>query len=260
MQYSLAFFFLLLYLLMSYLLPLQAGLAQWDLILEPITHAAMDAYEQHPKLSKKTADKQVLEKLEEVCREQLNLEGHVYLTAQTPLNLDLPDENFEVEWLNVSEELSSQMKFDIRILHDGEVLATKKNWPLKVEHHKLCLCSNHKLFSKMAVVLDDFKCEERDILSCHSCPVSTDLQGAFRLRRNLQKDDILCEDAIERQALIKKGASVDVFMKNGLLKINLKGVALADGCLNEVIKVKNMATNKILQGKIINESSVQIVF
>ena len=259
MPYSLSFLFVLLYLLMCQVLPLRANLAQWDLILEPIAQIR-ESLQSQENTQEESMESMILNQLKQNIRERYHLNGNVVLTPITHWNIKKPVGNWNLEWMNAPKRLTSTMQFNIRIMCDGKVYATHVAWGIQIEHRMMCLAAKHNLVSQIAVDFDDFKCEERDILNCRSTPFPINAHGAFRLKRRLNANEILCEDAIERQSLVTKGKPIDVLVKKGYLTLNLKGIALSSGDLNEIILVKNISNNKTFHGKIINENTVQVVF
>lgn len=262
MPYSLSFIFLLLYLLMCHVLPLRATLAQWDLILEPIAQVALKE-----KTEQKQAQEEVhslepfiLEQLKGMLAQKYHLNGNVVLTPLEHWDVDIPKDNWNIELINAPQRLSPTTAFHVRIVRNNKVLASNKNWMLQVENRVTCLCARHNLVPQIAVDFREFKTEERNLLNTSKQPFPTEIDGAFRLKHRLSAGDILFEDAVEKQALIHKGSSVDVFIKKGYLTMNLKGIALDSGDLNEIILVKNTSTNKTFRGRIINANTVQVAF
>ena len=260
MPYSLSFLFLLLYLLMCQVLPLRANLAQWDLILEPIAQIAADSLQTQEDKKPESMENMILDQLEKICYEKYDLKGKFTLMPLSHWNIKKPVGTWTLEWVNAPKRLTSTMQFNVRIMCEGKVYAANTAWAMQAEHRMLCLSAKHNLVSQIAVDFDDFKCEERDVLNCRSTPFPINAHGVFRLKRRLNTNEILCEDAIERQSLVTKGKAIDVLVKKGYLTLNLKGIALSSGDLNEVILVKNISNNKTFHGKIINENTVQVIF
>lgn len=260
MPYSLSFLFLLLYLLMCHILPLRANLAQWDLILEPIAQIAVDSLQTQENAKQESMESMILGQLEKICYEKYDLKGKFILTPLTHWNIEEPVGDWTLEWVNAPKRLTPMMQFNVRIMCNGKVYAANNAWSIHAENRMMCLLAKHNLISQIAVDFDDFRCEERDVLSCRSKPFPTDARGAFRLKRRLNTNEILCEDAIERQSLVTKGRPIDVLVKKGYLTLTLKGIALSSGDVNEIILVKNISSNKAFHGKIINENTVQVIF
>jgi flagella basal body P-ring formation protein FlgA len=58
--------------------------------------------------------------------------------------------------------------------------------------------------------------------------------------------------------IIKKGSNVQIHYKKGKLYIEAAGVALEDGGLGEIIKIKNIDSNKSIKGKVRSETEVEV--
>ncbi len=64
---------------------------------------------------------------------------------------------------------------------------------------------------------------------------------------------------IESQVILHKGQAVKLEFHKHNLTIESLGVCLMSGAVGDIIKVKNLDTNKVLQGVIINSNIVSIV-
>lgn len=84
-----------------------------------------------------------------------------------------------------------------------------------------------------------------------------DAEG-MRAKRQLSAGTILSMDEVEPIPLIRRGDTVILLVKVRNLTVTAKGKALADGCKNEIIRVKNLDTQKQLKGKVIAERQVLI--
>lgn len=81
----------------------------------------------------------------------------------------------------------------------------------------------------------------------------------MRAKRNLEGGKPLKKtDVYTDNSLVKKGDIVSVkFIKKNLV-IEVKGTAMGNGTVGEIIKIKTVDTNKILTGKISEEGSIII--
>ena len=260
MPYSLSFIFLLLYLIMCHVLPLRATLAQWDLILEPIAQVAIKEQSEGKQEEERSLEPLVLERLKDVLSQKYHLNGNVVLTPLAHWNIAIPKGDWSIELINPPQRLTPTTAFNIRIIQNNKVFTSNRNWVLQVENRVTCLCARHNLVPQIAVDFREFKPEERNLLNTSKRPFPIDIEGAFRLKHRMAAGDILFEDSVEKQALVHKGSSVDVFIKKGYLTLNLKGIALDSGDLNEIILVKNTSSNKTFRGRVIDANTVQVAF
>ena len=244
---------------MCHVLPLKANLAQWDLILEPIVQVAEMAKKEKEKSTIINGEQLVLDHLEQLCKQIYHKEGKLIFTPLEHWHLNLPqDSSWSIELIDTPKHLTATTRLGVKILQNNKIIAQRKYWPLRVEHRVVCLCAKHNLVPQIAVDFNDFNLEERNLIDCQRTPFSGNTQSGFKLKRKLNANDILFEDAVERQNLINRGTLVDVVVKKGYLTVNLKGTALTSGNLNETIQIKNLSNNKTFYGKIINANTVQV--
>jgi flagella basal body P-ring formation protein FlgA len=80
-----------------------------------------------------------------------------------------------------------------------------------------------------------------------------------KARRNLEEGKpIKVSDVTIDRALVHKGDLVTVTFARKNLLIEIQGLALNNGAEGEVIKVKNLETNKILYGKVARGGIIEL--
>jgi len=67
------------------------------------------------------------------------------------------------------------------------------------------------------------------------------------------------QDVVERP-VIHRGDVVDVIANQGLLNIRMKALALEDGGINALIKMRNLDSSKVFNAQILNENEVKVHF
>lgn len=77
-------------------------------------------------------------------------------------------------------------------------------------------------------------------------------------RRNLSANRPIMHSDIIIPDVVKRGDSVTISAQFGRLSVQARGVAMDNGSLGEVINVKNMSSNKVLQAKVTGQKSVKI--
>lgn len=76
----------------------------------------------------------------------------------------------------------------------------------------------------------------------------------------VQPNAIITEDLVEAPSIVTQGAVVELFIQSSGFKIITKGIAQETGCIGDVIKVKNIHSNKMLYGTIIDSDKIRIIF
>jgi len=79
-------------------------------------------------------------------------------------------------------------------------------------------------------------------------------------RSGLKAGSILRASYLSEPVLIKRNQVVEIVAKGKNLLVRAKGVALENGRLNELIRVKNLSSNKVIQGKVAGEGLVEVPF
>jgi flagella basal body P-ring formation protein FlgA len=65
---------------------------------------------------------------------------------------------------------------------------------------------------------------------------------------------------VDVQPLVRKGDIVSLVSRNETLLIVTKGICREDGFENDVIKIENLNSGKILRGKIKEKSKVEVIY
>ncbi len=106
----------------------------------------------------------------------------------------------------------------------------------------------------------DLAQERRDVMN---------LQGGFwsgpgagpaqSLTQNLSAGAILFGRQTQLMPVIRRGELVDAIISDNALLVRLKVEVLEDGAPGQLVRIRNNTTRKELRGKVINESTIQVV-
>lgn len=107
---------------------------------------------------------------------------------------------------------------------------------------------------------DDLALEERDV---------SRLVGGYledpgkavgrRLGRAVAAGAVLAPGALEETLLVRRGQSVTLVVRQGALAIRMAGLALADGVEDERIRVRNTASDRIVEGIVRSRQEVEVL-
>ncbi len=78
-------------------------------------------------------------------------------------------------------------------------------------------------------------------------PVTTMVSGTVLTKRNIQQPII-----------INRNQSVSIISRHGNIMVRAEGIAKSNGALNDSIKVLNTSSKRIIDGTVINSSSVEV--
>ncbi len=70
-------------------------------------------------------------------------------------------------------------------------------------------------------------------------------------KRNIKKDSIIKSYLLSPDYLVLKGKNVKILYSNGPINIELMGLALENGSKGDIIRVKNISSNKVIKCKVV---------
>ena len=93
----------------------------------------------------------------------------------------------------------------------------------------------------------------------HSTETNIASLVGMAVKRNIDKGDVISRRYLENKYLVNKDDHVLLQIKTSSFSANVMAQALQDGQLGEIINVKNLTSDKIVQGKVIAKNVVQTV-
>jgi flagella basal body P-ring formation protein FlgA len=92
--------------------------------------------------------------------------------------------------------------------------------------------------------------------------VIRDLDTAIgkRLRRNIKAGNYLRQNMLAVPPLIQKGDKVKLVARSGNIKIVTYGTAREPGGAGEQIRIENLTSEKTILGRVIDASTVDVIF
>lgn len=78
-------------------------------------------------------------------------------------------------------------------------------------------------------------------------------------RRNLAQSQILNPDTIRPPHLVKRGEQVALVAAGTQFAIRMQGQALADGAEGDQVRVKNLSSNRIVEGTVTGQGTVRVL-
>ena len=130
-----------------------------------------------------------------------------------------------------------------------------------VEAKAKVVVANKFIINKAILTKDDIRLEEKK-LSQLPQGVIFDINEVLgkQIKMSVSPGRVLLKNYIGEPPLIRRGEVVLIVARNKYLVVKAKGVALQDGYLNQKIKVKNIASKKVVVGKVISPKEVEVVF
>ncbi|NOZ53876.1 MAG: flagellar basal body P-ring formation protein FlgA [Gammaproteobacteria bacterium] len=78
------------------------------------------------------------------------------------------------------------------------------------------------------------------------------------LSRNISAGKVITPRLIQMPKLIKRGESVTLLAKTPYLAVRMKGKAMEDGTMGQLIKVRNISSNRVVEGIVAKASIVEV--
>lgn len=131
--------------------------------------------------------------------------------------------------------------------------------PVKISIYKNVLIAKRYLKRGAKIKASDIELYERD-LSTVTRGYMTEPQQAVGmiLKQPLMVDAILTPAMLEAQKLVRRGEGVIILAKDNGIEVRMKGKALVDGSNGQIIRVKNLASQRIIEGQVISRGIVSV--
>jgi len=129
----------------------------------------------------------------------------------------------------------------------------------KVKLFSTVVVANHPISRGHQLQASDLILQRKDLSLLRSSYFNDKQQAInYITKRHLNRGDVLSLKHLTRPILIKKGDTVTIIVENDGFQISMKGVALNNAAKNELIRVKNSQSKKIVQGIAVNRQTVKV--
>jgi len=78
------------------------------------------------------------------------------------------------------------------------------------------------------------------------------------INQNLSRGQVIKTRHLKENFMVSEGQSIIIFSNLHGINVRMQGTSLENGHFNELVRVKNLSSGKIIQGKIINEKKILI--
>lgn len=105
----------------------------------------------------------------------------------------------------------------------------------------------------------DFRMEERDVTRLQNRYLTdpNQLEGQV-LKRDLPDQAIIGPHALGSQTIIKRGQSITLIARNSSLNVRMRGEALGNAAKNERVRVKNLSSERVVEGVALSNQIVLV--
>lgn len=132
--------------------------------------------------------------------------------------------------------------------------------PAQIRLYRPVVVANRALSRGDTVGPNDVILEERDVLSPGASPLLR-LEDAIGLsaRRTIPANSVLGTNVVEQPVLVHRGDRVSVTSRAGSIAVRTTGEALADGRSGERIRVRNLASEKVIEATVTGPGTVEVI-
>ena len=112
----------------------------------------------------------------------------------------------------------------------------------------------------MFLTSDDVRAERRDVAKLRRGYLGgvEDMNG-MRLKSPVMAGTVLTPAVLESDQVVKRGQTVTLVARAGGIAVNMSGTALADGGLNQRIRVENLNSGRIVEGIVRSAEHVEVL-
>lgn len=141
----------------------------------------------------------------------------------------------------------------------------KSSWkiyvPVKAMLTQKMLVSNTTITRGELITADKIRLIEQEIKNRDS-KYFVDLDNILgkEARRTIRPNRVINSSMLQEALMIHKKESVLIYAKNSNIRISMKGTALKNGRYNEMIKVRNNSSNKIIDAIVVDRGVVAVNF
>ena len=130
---------------------------------------------------------------------------------------------------------------------------------VQITKYQDVLVSKRPINRQELLLPDGFDLVRKEITTLSDPPVSSfeelkDMEAS----RQIPQGKMLTRSLMAKEELIKRGASVTIEYVSGSIKVTATGEAKQSGSRGDVIKVRNLNSNKIISAEVQDEQSVKV--
>ncbi|MDI9819294.1 MULTISPECIES: flagellar basal body P-ring formation chaperone FlgA [unclassified Legionella] len=140
---------------------------------------------------------------------------------------------------------------------------TNNHWtlyvPVKIILQKTVLIAKRPLAKGIQLVSTDIDTQEVDVSQLKQGYFSKteDVIGQI-CKTAINQGNVITPNNLQTAALIHKGEQVTIQALSDTINVSMKGIALSDGVIGEMIKVKNLTSKKIVEAQVSAPNKVRV--
>ncbi|MBM9602995.1 flagellar basal body P-ring formation chaperone FlgA [Desulfopila inferna] len=181
-----------------------------------------------------------------------------FVSGAMPLPFSVPKGDLTWEIIPSSPSIIDSTRFAVIIRVDGRV-RENLSIPGKIEAIASTVAATTPLERGAIITPDNIHLVRTDITELKNpCLDLRSILGK-RLTRSVRAGNVINTSDVEFPAIVQKGQLVKIFIRQRRLVLTATGIANMDGKLNEVIRVRNASSNKLIYCKVTAPGIVEVI-
>ncbi|MBN2234625.1 MAG: flagellar basal body P-ring formation protein FlgA [Opitutales bacterium] len=205
---------------------------------------------------------EILTAIRESLEKRFDLSGDLRLFADKPIGdvrIDHPD--WEVVLSAVpGQGIRSRFLLGCELRVQGQK-AAEWHLNLRAELWRRVVVATRRIERQSALARDLVEWRDVDVLALGSSPLeSMEAVSMYQLVRTAEAGKVILWKDIKDRPLVLRNSVVEVVAEEGRMRISMKGKALEEGVMGQVIRVRNMQTRNDFQAEVIGENQAKVHF
>lgn len=202
----------------------------------------------------KIIDNYIQEQLSQVPESQIKFE-----VQSMPEPFTLPHGQISYEVVPSSPNMIDSRQFSIIFRMHGDVV---KNIRVRGQIHAFdkVAVARYQLRRDQVIEEDDIKMVSKDITSCTNPVLNKELVLGKEVKRGIYPGQVLEKRWLVRPNLVERGQTITMYISKGSLMISALGVACSDAKKDQVIKVKNIGSQKEVYCKVVSSNKALVEY
>lgn len=176
-----------------------------------------------------------------------------------PNDIVLPEGDISFEFkLPYGIKYGFPTNISVLVFADGQ-LYKKTMVRIKVHLYEPVVVAAHLLNAKQVIGAEDIRLEKMDITKVgHYYFTDKDKVIGMVLKRVVNTGAMINAVMIEKPVIVERMDMVRIVLENGGIKVEIEGQAMQDGREGDVIRVKNVRSNKVVSARVIDRVTVEV--
>lgn len=205
---------------------------------------------------------EILTAVRESLVKRFDLEGDLRLFSDKPIgDVRIGHPDWEVVLSAVpAQGIRSRFLLGCELRVQGQKVA-EWHLNLRAELWRRVVVATRRIERQSSLARDLVEWRDVDVLALGSSPLeSMEAVSMYQLVRTAEAGKVILWKDIKNRPLVLRNSVVEVVAEEGRMRISMKGKALEEGVMGQVIRIRNMQTRNDFQAEVIGENQARVHF